>query len=158
MLTAAVTDGGLTARSQVETVAREADDLFVTFPAYAALMAWGREGLNLIVEIAMWHHTAKSKSAALTLFSNAALDGKISAPPYASGMPQEFEALVNSKIDPTSMKSEASHSLRALVLSLPTDDLIIPVSQSIFHLTLRTEAIDVLVTALGVKWLRFGTP
>lgn len=153
-----MTDGGLAARSEAEKIAREADDLFVTFPAYAALMAWGRKGLDLIVEIALVHHTVKSKSAALSLFSVAALEGKILAPQLASFLPQEFEALVNAKIEPAMMKVEASKALRTLILSLPTDDLMIPVSQSVMHLSFKPEAAEMLVAALGVKWLRFGPP
>lgn len=139
-------------------MARDADDLFVTFPAYAALMAWGAEGMGLIVDIALTHSKVKSKSAALTLFSLAALDGTISPPRSMTIFPPSIQKAVNAKADPGVLRSNASHALRMLILSLPTDDLMIPLSQSIIHLMDRQDVVETLVTALGVKWLRFGPP
>lgn len=139
-------------------MAREADDLFVTFPAYAALMAWGAEGMSLIVEIALTHSTVKSKSAALTLFSITALDGTISPPPSMTMVPTSIQMAANAKVDSRILRSGASHALRTLILSLPTDDLMIPLSQSVMHLMARQDVVETLVAALGVKWLRFGPP
>lgn len=138
-------------------MARDADDLFVTFPAYAALMAWGAEGMALMVGIALMHPTVKSKSAALTLFSIAALDGRISATPMTM-LPPSIQKAANAKADLRVLRSDASQALRTLILSLPTDDLMIPLSQSIMHLMDRQDAVETLVAALGVKWLRFGPP
>lgn len=157
LIEAAVIDGGLAARGRVEAVARDADDLFVTFPAYAALMAWGAEGMRIIVGIALTHHTVKSKSAALTLFSIAALDGRISSPPMIK-VPPSIQKAANAKADSRVLRSDASQALRTLILSLPADDLMVPLSQSVMHLMGREDVMETLVTALGVKWLRFGPP
>jgi Shedu protein SduA, C-terminal len=46
-----------------------------------------------------------------------------------------------------------------LILSLQTDDLLIPLSQSFMHLSLGAEDLaKELVLSIGVKWLRFGQP
>lgn len=156
-LEAAILDGGLAARLRVEAIAHDADDLAVTFPAYAALMAWGAEGMARVVDIALSHHTVKSKSAALTLFSIVALDGKIS-PGSMIIVPAPIQKAVNARADHRAIRSNANHALRTLILSLPTDDLMLPVSQSVLHLMDRQDAAETLVTALGVKWLRFGPP
>jgi hypothetical protein len=152
-----VADGGLKARNLVETIARSADDLHATILAYAALMSWGRSGFDLIVEIAMNLHTVKSKSAAVSLFSIAALDGTIAGPPNWMILPPPFAAIINSRHSREIIGAEALRALRRLILSLANDDLMIPVSQSVMHLGSRPEAVEVLVTALGVKWLRFGS-
>ena len=157
LLEAAIVDGGLAARDRVEAVARDADDLLVTFPAYAALMAWGAEGMGLIVKIALTHDTVRSKSAALTLLSIAALDGKLS-PASMIMVPSSIQNAANAKVDRTTMRSDASHALHALILSLPTDDFMLPLSQSFMHLMNRQDVVATLVSALGVKWLRFGPP
>lgn len=157
LLEAAIIDGGLAARGRVEAVARDADDLFVTFPAYAALMAWGAEGMGLMIEIALTHHTVKSKSAALTLFSIAALDGTISSASMFRVAPP-IQKAANAKANSRTMRSDASHALRTLILSLPTEDLMMPLSQSLIHLMDRQDVVETLVAALGVKWLRFGPP
>lgn len=127
------------------------------FPAYAALMAWGAEGMVRMVDVALTHHTVKSKSAALTLLSIAALDGRIS-PGSMIMVPPPIQKAANAKADPKAMRSDASHALRTLILSLPTDDLMLPFSQSVMHLMDRQDAAETLVAALGVKWLRFGPP
>lgn len=157
LLEAAVIDGGLAARGRVEAVARDADDLLVTFPAYAALMAWGAEGMRLIVGIALTHPKVKSKSAALTLFSIAALDGKI-ASTRMTWVPPSLQKAANAKADSRVLRSDASQALRTLILSLPMEDLMIPISQSVLNLMDRQDVVERLVTALGVKWLRFGPP
>lgn len=138
-------------------MARDADDLLVTFPTYAALMAWGAEGMGLIVEIALTHPKVKSKSAAFTLFSIAALDGRIS-PSSMVMVPLAIQNAMNAKADPRVMRSDASHALRTLILSLPAEDLMLPLSQSMMHLMDRQDVVATLVAALGVKWLRFGPP
>lgn len=138
-------------------MARDADDLHVTFPTYAALMAWGAEGMGLIVEIALTHPKVKSKSAAFTLFSIAALDGRIS-PSSMVMVPLAIQNAMNAKADPRVMRSDASHALRTLILSLPAEDLMLPLSQSMMHLMDRQDVVATLVVALGVKWLRFGPP
>lgn len=158
LLKAAILDGGLGARDRVQTVARDADDLFVMFPAYAALMAWGAEGMRLIVENALTHHTVKSKSAALTLLSIASVDGAVSLPVSMAMIPGSLQHVANEKVDARGLRSDASHALRTLILSLPTDDLMIPLSQSVMHLMDRQDAVETLVTALSAKWLRFGPP
>lgn len=121
-------------------------------------MAWGAEGMGLIVGIALTHHTVKSKSAALTLFSIAALDGRISPPPLITMVPLSIQKAANAKVDSRVLRSDASHALRTLILSLPTDDLMIPLSQSVMHLMSRQDVVETLIAALGVKWLRFGPP
>ena len=120
-------------------------------------MAWGAEGMELVVKIALTRHTVRNKSAALTLLSIAALDGKISPNPMIT-VPSPIQNAANAKGDPRVIRSEASHALRTLILSLPTEDLMLPLSQSVMHLMAREDAVATLVNALGVKWLRFGPP
>lgn len=158
MLEAAVIDGGLGARDRVQTVAHDADDLLVTFPAYAALMTWGSEGMHIIVDIALTRRTVKSKSAALTLFSIAAVDGAISLPSFSLMFPRSLQKAANRRANSEELRSGASHALRTLILSLPTEDLMIPLSQSLMHLIERQDAVETLVTALSARWLRFGLP
>lgn len=120
-------------------------------------MAWGAAGMGIVVEVALTHRTVKSKSAALALFSIAALDGMIS-PNSMIRVPPPIQKATNAKTDPTAMRLGASHALRTLILSLPTEDLMLPLSQSLMHLMDRQDVVGVLVAALGVKWLRFGPP
>jgi hypothetical protein len=158
LLRAAVSDGGLALRSRVEAEARASDELEVTFPAYAALATWGRDGLDLIVRIAIDGRTVKSKSAALTLFTMLATTGQLSA---GSGLMIDpaFAAFVNGRIDVVTTKPAARQTLRVLIMSLPTDDLLIPLSQSFLHLQMQSpELAEELVASLGTKWFRFGPP
>jgi hypothetical protein len=162
LLQDAISDGGLAARNRVEAEARAADDLQITFPTYAALATWGREGLELIVRIAIDGPTVKSKSAALTLFTVFAASGRLSADQNLMIDPT-FVALVNKSIDAATTKSAARHALRLLIMSLPTDDLLIPLSQSFLHLQMQPqgpspELVQQLVASISAKWLRFGPP
>ncbi len=164
MLQDAISDGGLAARNRVEAEARAADELEITFPTYAALATWGREGLDLIVKIAIDGHTVKSKSAALTLFTVLATSGQLSTDQLLMINPT-FAALVNKNIDTATTKLAARHALRLLIMSLPTDDLLTPLSQSLLHLHLQMQAqvsspelVQQLVAAISTKWLRFGPP
>lgn len=159
MLQKEVADGGLGARGRVEAEARAADDLEVTFPTYAALSAWGRDGLDLIVRIALDGHTVKSKSAALTLFNVLTTKGAVPKGKEFQWIDESLADLINSKLDADSIRTDARHALNDLILSLPTDDLLVPVSQSFMHLGLLSPDIaKELVVALGAKWLRFGPP
>jgi hypothetical protein len=162
LLQNAVSDGGIAARNRVEAEARAADDLEITFPTYAALATWGREGLNLIVKIAIDGRTVKSKSAALTVFTVLATSGQFS-PGRLRMIHPTFMALVNKNIDAAATKSEARHALRLLIMSLPNDDLLIPLSQSFVHLQMEPqpsppELVQQLLAAISAKWLRFGPP
>ncbi|MCA1395480.1 Shedu anti-phage system protein SduA domain-containing protein [Bradyrhizobium sp. BRP56] len=162
LLQDAITDGGLAARNRVEVEARAADELAITFPAYAALTTWGRKGFEVIVDIAIKGRTVKSKSAALTLFTVLGASGRLSVNQLLMTNPR-FIALVNSKFDATTTKPAARYALRSLVMSLPTDDLLIPLSQSFMHLQLQPEEpapelVQHLVGAISAKWLRFGPP
>ena len=162
LLQDAILDGGLAARNRVEAEARAADELEVTFPTYAALATWGRDGLDLIVRIAIDGHTVKSKSAALTLFTVLATSGQLSTDQFILIDPT-FATFVNKNIDAATTKSAARYALRLLIMSLPTDDLLTPLSQSFMHLRLQLqvpppELVQQLVAAIGTKWLRFGPP
>lgn len=158
----AISDGGLAARDRIEADARAADDLEITFPTYAALTTWGSEGFDLIIKIAIDGHTVKSKSAALTLFAMFATSGQLDAGGTVMIAPA-FAAFVNKRLEATMIKPLARQALRMLVMSLPTDDLLIPLSQSFVHLQFQSlqpqspELTQELVASLGAKWLRFGT-
>jgi hypothetical protein len=162
LLREAVLDGGLTSRNRVEAEARAADDLEITFPTYAALAAWGRDGLDLIIKIALDGHTVKSKSAALTLFTGLASSGQISAD-RSLFIDPVFASFVNGRIDTRTIRPIARQALRVLVMSLPTEDLLIPLSQSFMHQQLMppiqpTQFAQELIASLGAKWLHFGPP
>jgi len=158
LLRAAASDGGLASRSRVEAEARTSDELQITFLAYATLVTWGRDGLDLIVRIAIDGHTVKSKSVALTLFTMLATSGQISVDGRWMIDPA-FAAFVNGRIDAAMMRPAARQALRALIMSLPTDDLLIPLSQSFMHLQLQSpELAQELVVSLSAKWFRFGPP
>ena len=158
LLRAAVSDGGRTSRDRVEVEARISDELEITFSVYAALATWGREGLDLIVRIAVDGRTVKSKSAALTLFTILATSGQFSA---GGGLliDPAFATFLNGRIDMVAIKTMARQALRMLIVSLPIDDLLIPLSQSFMHLTMQSpELAQELVSSLSTKWLRFGPP
>lgn len=157
-LRGAIADGGRTARDGVAAEARNSDEIELTFWCYSALSAWGQEGLDLIAKIAMGGHTVKGKSAALTLFTALAVTGQLPEGGYLT-IPTELAELVNHQIDQKEIKSAARHALRLLVLSLPTNDLLLPVSQSVMHLQLVDgELVKELVSSLSTRWLRFGPP
>jgi hypothetical protein len=159
MLRKEVVDGGLAARGRVEAEARAADDLEVTFPTYVALAAWGRAGLDLIVQIALEGHTVKSKSAALTLFNLLATNGIVPKSEEFQWVGGGLADLVNSKLDAETIRLDARHALNDLILSLSTDDILIPISQSFMQLDmLSPDLAKELVVALSAKWLRFGPP
>jgi hypothetical protein len=158
LLRSAVSEGGTTSRSRVEAEARASDELEITFPTYAALATWGRDGLELIVRIAIDGRTVKSKSAALTLFTMLATSGQLSVGRCWMIDPA-FAAFVNGRVDAETMKPAARQALRVLIMSLPTDDLLIPLSQSFLHLQMQSlELAEELVASLGAKWFRFGPP
>ncbi len=158
VLASAIADGGQVSRDRLEFEARASDELFTTFPIYAALTTWGDEGLNLIVRIAMDGDTVKSKSAALTLLAKLATSGKLSTEREFMIWPALAE-LINDKLDPPAMAKGARHALRILVLSLPTDDLLLPLSQSFMHMTLQSqESAQELAASLSAKWLKFAPP
>ncbi len=115
MLLRELADGGVAARERVRQAARDADDLEVTFPTYAALTAWGREGLDLVARIALDGQTVKSKSAALTLFSYLSATGEVPAQKGLVWIPQNLADFVNHKIDQNSIKSAARNALRNLI-------------------------------------------
>lgn len=158
MLTDAVADGGQAARDRIETEARASDELEITFSCYAALAAWGQEGLAVIVRVATAGHRVKCKSGALTLLAALAVDGRVPT----AGMyfiQQPLADLINSKVDAPAMRAEARHALRMLVMSVPVDDLLIPVSQSFMHCRVgQADHAEELVMALSTKWLKIGPP
>ncbi|MBR0951278.1 Shedu anti-phage system protein SduA domain-containing protein [Bradyrhizobium canariense] len=158
LLRAAVTDGGRAALKRVEAQAKAADDLEITFPTYAALASWGQEGLDLIVKVAITHHTVRSKSAALTLLALLARQGELGTK-RSWMIDQSFQRFVNDRFSSMNISSSARQSLRILIMSLPTDDLLLPLSQSFVHLQMESEElVQELVSAFGAKWLHFGPP
>lgn len=157
MLEAKVADGGLAARTDVEKIARDADDLEITFPSYAALTTWGAEGLDLIVNVASDGHTVKCKSAALSLLCLLAVKGHFPVSERFFWLQSTLVQLANQKLARAPIQADARQALRKLVLSTPVDDLLIPLSQSYIQLAmLSPELGEELAASLGVKWLRFG--
>jgi hypothetical protein len=59
-------------------------------------------------------------------------------------IPGSLQHVANEKVDARGLRSDASHALRTLILSLPTDDLMIPLSQSVMHLMDRQDAVETL--------------
>ena len=155
LISGAIADGGKAAREAIAAAARGGDELEQIFWCYAALATFRKEGLDLIVDIALCSHKVKHKSAALSLFTTLAVFGRISEsfPPFT---PSSLIALVNARIQSEELNGTARHALRLLVLSLPTADLLISLSQSMMHL--HSDLAEELVSALGTKWLRFGPP
>ena len=157
MLLSAVGDGGAIAREKVEAEARRSDELEVTFGCYCALAAWGVCGLERIVQIALEGQSVRSKSAALTLLASIAVTGRAPDSGPLTFLCSRLSDLVSRKTDPQVLRSAAKRALRRLILSTPTDDLLIPLSQSMIHMHMaEAELIAELVSALSTKWLRFG--
>lgn len=156
LLTQAMTDGGATALASVEKVAREADGLEITFPAYASLCSWGKPGFDSIVKVAVEGQSVRSKSAALTLLTALSASGRVPSIGMimvVAGFVQE----VNGRLDPIVVRSLAGHALREILMSVEVDELLIPVSQSVMHLSMEAPHLaEELVAALSTRWFRFG--
>ena len=60
----------------------------------------------------------------------------------------KFTAFVNGRIDAATMKSAGRQALRMLIMSLPTDDLLIPLSRVI-----HTSGISATGTRTGISRL-----
>lgn len=155
----AVEDGGRAARDQVEAIARATGEMALIFLCHGAFTRWGADGLQLIVDIAVTHRTVKSKAAALTILASLARHGAL--PPgghYALPLPLDPKDL---QLDSLAIRAPAKQALRLLLLSLPDDELLLPLHQSIIHLQ-RTDADtdtgaqSELVRALSARWLQIG--
>lgn len=158
LIHAAVSDGGRAARESIVAEARAGDELELIFWCYAALIRWGQDGLDLIVDTALRGPKVKHKSAALTLLTGLAVYGSIRGGQIPF-IPESLLTSLNQHVYRDGIKAAAKHALRLLILSMPTEELLIPVSQSMIHLQLTDgEIAEELVSALGIKWLRFGLP
>ncbi len=135
LISGAVADGGKAAREAIAAEARGGDELEQLFWCYAALATFRQEGIDLIVDTALHGYKVRHKSAALTVLTTLAVFGRFrdSVLPFT---PSSLIASLNERIPSEGLKGGARHALHMLVLSLPIDDLLIPVSQSVMHLQL----------------------
>lgn len=152
----AIKDGGAGARQWVENEAKNGDGLEVIFPCYAALATW-KSGLGSIVNLALRGSTAKSKSAALTTLTFLASSGQVSTHAFFLHS-EELVECINKRLDSPALKPEAKQVLRTLVLSIPIDDLLIPISQTWFHLQIHPDPVAPreLIGALGARWFHIS--
>lgn len=149
----AVEDGGRAARDRISAIAENADGLEEIVPAYVALTAWRDKGFAEITRIALTGHTVKIKSAALTVLSSIAEMGRNMPLFYVE---RQLLNLVNERILDED-RLIARHALAAMVMAIPTEDLIIPLSQSFMQYSMgRMAAPKILSFVISAKWLRFG--
>jgi len=153
----AVADGGTVALGEVAAVARTDPEMLINSPAIAALICWGEPGLITIKEIALGE-TPHTKTAALKALAAVAAGEEISS--FLLFIPDEnLRALINQHVNNPSLRNIAKHQLAELVLSLPADDLLIPLGVAFQQVSLSGDNLArELISAVSAKWLRFGIP
>ncbi|MCY1642123.1 Shedu anti-phage system protein SduA domain-containing protein [Methylorubrum sp. SL192] len=152
-LLSAVQDGGRAARDHITEIAVNGDGLDEILPAYASLAAWRQDGFAEIVRIALSGDSVKIKSAALTVLSAIAEKGCV---PPSIMIGEELARIVNIKLSDED-RPDARRALTSMVMQIPTEDLIIPISQSFIHYAMGgTDAPYILTSAISSKWLKFG--
>ncbi len=141
------------ARDRISAIAENADGLEEIFPAYVALATWGENGFEEITRIALAGETVKIVSAALTVLSSIVEHGRILGTVFVE---QNILNIANERISIQDCLS-ARHALTAMVMAIPTEDLMLPLSQSFMHYALGAmEAPKILSLVISSKWMKFG--
>lgn len=154
----AIADGGASALSDVADFASTNRDLEVKSPAVLAMVCWGERGLVKIKELALTDPTSKNTSAALKTLASVAGGEEIQGLLFFLH-DEEFRAIVNRYLTDLELKNAARHQLGELILSLSTDDLLIPLGTAFTQIAFANANLaEELVSALSTKWLRFGPP
>ena len=120
-----VADRGASALRAVADFARENRDLELKWPAMAALVCWGDTGLREIKNIAVNDATSKNVSAALRVLATEASGSQLLGDRIFLHDVRLIAAIENTRSE-NNMKNSARRELNELVLSLPADDLLIP--------------------------------
>jgi hypothetical protein len=153
-----VNDQGASALRSVAEFARQNSDLELKSPAVAALVCWEDGGLREIKNIAMADTTSKNISAALKVLA-AVASGARQFDRLMFLHDPRLMAAIEKTLAESDLKPSARQHLNELVLSLPADDLLIPLGTSFMQISLASGDIAAeIVSALSAKWLRFGPP
>lgn len=153
----ALKDRGATALNAVAKCAAENRELEIKGPCIAALVCWGEAGLESILDIALSDRTSKNISAAIKAYS-ALASGQTISRHSAFIIDETTVERINEHLRQTDMTALGKKYLSALVMSLPTDDLLIPLGVAFTQIGIADPNIaSEIVAAISNKWLEFGT-
>jgi len=156
-LRSAIRDRGAHSLSAVADFALQERELYLKGPCIVALACWGDAGFKRMVENALRGQMAKDVSAAIkTLAFIAAGQPLTSLETFLHD--QETLNEINSFLAGANLASTAKRRLSELIMSLPAEDLLIPLGSAFTHISFSNpDAAGEIVAALGSKWLGFGS-
>lgn len=152
----AIDDRGKQSFEQVAEMAERDSDLEIKGPCFAVLACWRDDGLAKMIEIAVRKRTSKDTSAAIKMLALLAAGKPISS---LSAFFHDETALnrINAILSEANLAGAARRRLSELIMTIPEDDLLIPLGTAITQLALSDpEIVGEIVHALSSKWLSFG--
>jgi Domain of unknown function (DUF4263) len=152
----AVGDRGNRSFEEVAAMAERESDLEIKGPCFAALACWGDEGFAKMIEIAVRKETSKDTSAAIKMLALVAAGKPISS---GSAFFHDEAALkqINDLLSEANLAVVARRRLSELIMTIPADDLLIPLGTAFTQLALTDpDIVGEIVHALSSKWLSFG--
>jgi Domain of unknown function (DUF4263) len=152
----AIGDRGKQSLEQVAEMAERESDLEIKGPCFAVLACWGDDGFAKMIEIAVRKTTSKDTSAAIKMLALVAAGKPISS---LSAFFHDEEALkqINAFLSKANLAVAARQRLSELIMTLPADDLLIPLGTAFTQLALSDpDIVGEIVHALSSKWLCFG--
>ena len=153
-----IADGGNNAICAIENCVLNNSDVEIKSPAMIALICWGERGLATIKNIALSDPTSKNISVALKAFAVLAAGEKIQSLMFFI-LDENLTQIINENLLGSKLRYAARHQLAEMILSLSSDDLLIPMGVSFQQLPFFDgDLVQELVSGLSAKWLRFGPP
>jgi hypothetical protein len=149
-------DRGKHSLEQVAEMAERESDLQIKGPCFAALACWGDDGFAKMIEIAVRKQTSKDTSAAIKMLALIAAGKPISSM-SAFFHYEETLKQINPFLSNANLAVTARRRLSELIMTIPADDLLIPLGTAFSQLSLSDpDIVGEIVHALSSKWLSFG--
>ncbi|MGJ5071268.1 Shedu anti-phage system protein SduA domain-containing protein [Bradyrhizobium oligotrophicum] len=155
-LRAAIEDGGTASLAKIGELAAVERELEIKGPCVAALACWGDAGFSVMVQNALRNTTSKDTSAAIKTLALIAARKPLSST-AAFIIDQATVDLINGRLAQTNLADTARQRLAELVMSLRSEDLLIPLGVSFTQVSFAdSDAAGEIVAAISAKWLGFG--
>jgi len=155
-LNTAIAYGGVQWLEAVAKCATENSELEIKAPCIAALPAWGKDGLQKMVDLALKYQTSKNISATLKSLAAIAAGRKITSH-LAFTIDEVFADKLNKRIQALTLSNSARVQLASLFAGLPTEELLIPLGVAFSQIAIAdTDISSEIVSAMSSRWLKFG--
>lgn len=152
---AAVEDRGNSALELVAALTEERD-LEIKGPAIAALAAWGKDGLQRIVQICLEQDSSKTTSTSLKVLSAIASDTPLKDV-MLFFLDRNLSVFISDTVSGLGLRNEARESLNSLVSDTDSSDLLIPLGTTFMSLAFEGSGVlTEIVNALSTKWLHYS--